>query len=54
MMILRIALGLILGAVAGFVWYKVVGCSTGSCPLTSNPFISTAYGAGIGLLIAWK
>jgi hypothetical protein len=53
-MVIRMAIGLALGAIAGFVWYKVVGCSTGACPLTSNPLISTAYGAAIGGLIAWK
>ena len=36
----------------GFGWYKFVGCSTGTCPLTSNPFISTLYGMVMGVLIA--
>jgi len=40
------------GAIAGYAWYRVVGCSTGTCPLTSNPYISTLYGAVMGVLIA--
>ena len=47
-MILRILIGAIAGAVLGFGWYKLVGCSTGTCPLTSNPFISTLYGMVAG------
>lgn len=38
------------GAVLGFGYYKLVGCSSGGCPITSNPYISTLYGALIGLV----
>jgi len=51
-MILRIIIGVILGGGLGFVWYKLVGCSTGTCPLTSNPVISTVFGAVFGALLA--
>lgn len=47
----KIALGLVLGGLAGFAYYSTVGCSTGACPITSNPVISTAWGAGIGGLL---
>ena len=40
------------GALAGFAYYYFIGCSTGTCPITSSPYISTAYGAVIGLLLS--
>ncbi len=49
---LRIIAGGIIGGVLGFAWYRMVGCSTGTCPLTANPYISTMYGAAIGLLMS--
>jgi len=48
----RLILGAIAGAFFGFGWYKVVGCSTGTCPITSNPWISTLYGAAVGALMS--
>ena len=39
-MILRLLIGAGAGAVLGFGWHKLVGCSTGACPLTANPVIS--------------
>jgi hypothetical protein len=51
-MILRIIIGVVVGGGLGFAFYKLVGCSTGTCPLTSNPFTSTLYGGVIGALIA--
>jgi hypothetical protein len=51
-MILRIIIGVVVGGGLGFASYKCIGCSTGTCPLTSNPFLSTIYGAVIGALVA--
>lgn len=51
-MVSRTIIGAVLGGALGFGWYKVVGCSTGTCPLTSNPIISTLYGAVLGALLA--
>jgi hypothetical protein len=51
-MILRLVLGAVVGGGLGFAYYKFVGCSSGACPLTSNPFISTIYGMVLGTLIA--
>lgn len=39
------------GGSAGFAYYYFVGCVTGSCPITSNPYISTGYGALIGIVL---
>ena len=47
----KVILGIVIGGAAGFLWYRFVGCSTGSCPITSNPYSSIIYGAVIGALI---
>jgi hypothetical protein len=49
---IRIILGIVIGALLGFGYYRFVGCSTGSCPITSNPWISTLYGAVMGALVS--
>ncbi len=49
---MRIVIGTLIGALLGFGWYKFVGCSTGACPITSNPIISTLYGAFVGFLLS--
>ncbi len=51
-MIWRLIIGGGLGGALGFAYYKFVGCSSGACPLTSNPFISTLYGLILGVLVA--
>ena len=51
-MIVRIILGMVAGGALGFAYYKFVGCSAGTCPLTSNPLVSTMYGAVLGVLLA--
>jgi hypothetical protein len=51
-MMLKLILGVVLGGGLGFAYYKFVGCSTGACPLTSNPWVSSIYGAVLGALIA--
>ena len=52
-MILRAGIGVIVGGLFGYVvMYKLIGCGTGTCPITRNPIISTIYGALLGGLIA--
>ena len=41
------------GAVLGFGYYYYVGCRIGSCPISGNPYISSLYGAMIGLLFVF-
>ena len=40
------------GALVGLGYYYAVGCSTGSCPITSNPIITMIYMGVIGLLLS--
>jgi len=48
----RGAVHIVLGGVIGYAFYHYVGCSTGTCLITSNPYMSTAYGAFMGWLLA--
>ena len=50
--VLKLLLGAVIGAVAGFIYYKIVGCPTGACPITKSPLRSTIYGAVLGLMVA--
>lgn len=36
------------GALLGFAYYRLVGCRSGACMITSNPWISSLYGALMG------
>jgi len=51
---MRFAIGLILGGVLGYGWHRLVGCSTGSCPLTATPLRGISYGAVMGLIWAFS
>ena len=44
-------IGVPLGALAGFLYWKFVGCNSGSCAITSNPTTSTIYGSIMGGLL---
>ena len=48
----RDLIGITLGAMAGFLYWKFVGCSSGTCMITSKPFNSSLYGAVMGFLVA--
>ena len=43
--------GILIGAVGGYLYYYFIGCNSGTCPITSNPYISIVYGAVMGYLI---
>ena len=39
------------GGAVGFAYHKIVGCRSGACPITANPYISTIYGALMGFFV---
>ena len=48
----RLGIGVLGGAFLGFLYQRFIGCRAGTCPITSNPYVSTLYGAALGLLMA--
>lgn len=43
--------GAIVGAIAGYFYWQQIGCSSGTCMITSKPLNSTVYGALMGSLL---
>ncbi|MEO6814250.1 MAG: DUF6132 family protein [Ginsengibacter sp.] len=41
-------IGIILGAIGGYLYYHFVGCNSGTCAITSKPINSSLYGALMG------
>ena len=46
-----VVFGVIIGSIAGYLYYYFVGCASGTCAITSNPINSTLYGAMMGGLL---
>jgi hypothetical protein len=41
-------LGVMAGAISGYLYYHFVGCASGTCAITSKPINSSVYGAIMG------
>ena len=48
-----LGISLVFGSLAGYAYYYFVGCRTGSCPITSNWYMTTLYGALMGLIVGF-
>ncbi len=44
----------VLGGAGGYAFYRFIGCKTGACPISRNPWLSTIAGALIGALLLSK
>ncbi len=51
--IIRLIAGAGAGALLGYVYYSLVGCNGGTCPITSSPLNTILLGVVAGTLIAW-
>jgi|TARA_B100001105_G_C22227374_1_gene372432 hypothetical protein len=51
--IVRIFSGVILGSSLGYAYYYFIGCNSGTCPITSNPMNSMAYGSLMAITLFW-
>lgn len=51
--VLKRVLPVAAGGILGYAYYHFIGCNSGSCAITSNPYISTIYGAVLGLIFAF-
>lgn len=43
-----IIVGVAVGALTGYLYWKYIGCYSGTCPITSKPLNSTVYGTVLG------
>jgi hypothetical protein len=50
--IVKTLFGAVIGAAIGYVLYRFVGCKTGTCPLTANPWTSMLIWGIIGAISA--
>ena len=41
-------IGIVAGAIGGYLYYHFIGCNSGTCTITSRPLNSTLYGALMG------
>jgi len=46
-----IVIGVLAGAISGYLYYHFIGCNSGTCAITSRPLNSTLYGAIMGGLL---
>lgn len=51
-MIIRLMGGAVIGGLLGYGGYRFIGCSSGACPITSNPWLSTILGMVWGIMLS--
>ena len=48
---LRLLLFALAGALAGHLLHRAVGCPSGGCLITGNPWVATLYGAAVAVVL---
>lgn len=48
----RLVLGAVIGAAIGLAMYRFIGCRTGACPLTANPWVAMLVWGLFGVIMA--
>jgi hypothetical protein len=48
---IKTILAIAVGGIAGFLYYYFVGCASGTCAITSNPYLSIAFGGFFGYFL---
>ena len=51
-MTVRLIIGVVVGGLLGYGVYRFIGCASGACPITANPWISTLLGMAFGALLS--
>jgi len=51
MIYLNYGIRIVVGALIGYGYYKLVGCKSGKCAITSNPYRSMLYGIVVAVLM---
>lgn len=44
-------IAILIGGVSGFLFYHFIGCNSGSCAITGNPYSSVITGSLLGFFI---
>jgi len=44
-------IGILIGGIGGYIYYIKIGCVSGTCPITSNPWLTIIWGAAVGYLL---
>lgn len=44
-------IAVLIGSAAGFAYYYFVGCKSGSCAITGNPYASIVWGGLLGFFL---
>ncbi|MBC7384164.1 MAG: hypothetical protein H7296_14455 [Bacteroidia bacterium] len=47
----KLIIGMVAGAIGGYLYYYFIGCASGNCAITSKPLNSTLYGLIMGGLL---